>query len=281
MPASSPSSSRPDIRSPARAARRRMRWAALEGQDAGEDVDADVVLGPVVHGREGHDVRVLHLAEGELGLGLGPVPGHDLGNRPVVVAGDQHVLAENLLFEGGAGVRVDAPGKPQVLRLVSGEFPGDDAAGPGFCGDRLDLGGDLLRAGGSCRGPAWRPARRLLPALARVVPSNPRAWDSRSSGEWVGRRGVPRRRPLAPGVIGGQPAEPVLIDGAAGGGGQGGQPGSRWRARTRCSAAPASAKCAKLASLFCPASKTTVMSAARDGTPAAAQTASYRPRSWV
>src|SRR5260370_34956133 len=28
----------------------------LQGQDAGEHVDADVVLGPVVHGRERHDV---------------------------------------------------------------------------------------------------------------------------------------------------------------------------------------------------------------------------------
>ena len=53
----------------------------LEGQDAGEDVDADVVLGPVVHRGERHDVRVFHLAEGELGLGLGPVPGDDLGRR--------------------------------------------------------------------------------------------------------------------------------------------------------------------------------------------------------
>jgi hypothetical protein len=48
-------------------------------------------------------VRVFHLPEGELGLGLGPVPGDHLGHGPVVVVGDQHVLAEEFSFQGGAG----------------------------------------------------------------------------------------------------------------------------------------------------------------------------------
>ena len=65
-------------------------------------------------------MRVFELAEGELGLGLGPVPGDHLGHRPVVVAGDQHVLAEHLFFQGGAGVRVDAPGQAQVAGLFAG-----------------------------------------------------------------------------------------------------------------------------------------------------------------
>ena len=38
----------------------------LQGQDAGEDVDVDVVLGPVVHRGEGDHAGVFHLAEGEL-----------------------------------------------------------------------------------------------------------------------------------------------------------------------------------------------------------------------
>ena len=74
-------------------------------------------------GRERHDAGVFQLAEGELGLGLGPVPGDDLGDGPVVVAGDQHVLAEDLLFQRGAGVGVDAPGQAQVLGLVAVELP--------------------------------------------------------------------------------------------------------------------------------------------------------------
>ena len=45
----------------------------LQGEDAGERVDADVVIGPVVHGREGHDVGVFELPEGVLDVGLGPV----------------------------------------------------------------------------------------------------------------------------------------------------------------------------------------------------------------
>jgi hypothetical protein len=66
----------------------------LEGENAGEGVDADVVLGAVAHRGERHHAWVLQLAEGELGLGLGPVAGDHLGGRPVVVIGDQHVLAE-------------------------------------------------------------------------------------------------------------------------------------------------------------------------------------------
>jgi len=91
----------------------------LQGQDAGEDVGADVVLSPVVHGREGDHVRVLELADGEFGLGLGAVGGDDLGGRPVVVIGDEHVLAEEFPFQGGPG-GVDAPGKAQVAWLVAG-----------------------------------------------------------------------------------------------------------------------------------------------------------------
>ena len=92
----------------------------LQGEHAGEDVHADVVLGPVEHRGERHRVRVFELAEGELGFGLGPVPGDHLGGGPVVVAGDQHVLAEEFLFQRGAGVLVDAPGQAQVFGLVAG-----------------------------------------------------------------------------------------------------------------------------------------------------------------
>jgi hypothetical protein len=42
------------------------------------------------------------------------------------VAGDQHVLAEQLFFQRGAGIRVDAPGQAQVFGLVAGQFPADD-----------------------------------------------------------------------------------------------------------------------------------------------------------
>ena len=118
----------------------------LQGQDAGKDVDADVVLGPVVHRAERDDAGVFHLPEGELGLGLGPVPGDDLWDGPVVLIGDQDVLAEDLLFERGAGLLVDVPGKAQVPGPVAGQFPADDAPDPGLGGDRLDLGGHLVLA---------------------------------------------------------------------------------------------------------------------------------------
>jgi len=109
-------------------------------------VDADVVLGPVMHRAERHDVGVFHLAKGEFGLGLRPVPGDDLGDGPVVVIGDQDVLAGDLLFERGTGLLVDVPGKAQVLWLVTVELPADDAPDPGLGGDGLDLGDDLVFA---------------------------------------------------------------------------------------------------------------------------------------
>src|ERR1035438_1198190 len=103
-------------------------------------VDADAVLGPVEHRAEGDDAGVFHLPEGELRFGLGPVTCDDLGYWPVVVAGDEHVLAEDLLFQPGAGGGVLPPGQAQVFRLVTGQLPGDDAAGPGLGGGRLGLG---------------------------------------------------------------------------------------------------------------------------------------------
>ena len=58
--------------------------------------------------------------------------------------GDEHVLAGQFLFQGGAGVLVDAPGKAQVPGLPAVQLPGDHLPDPGFPGDGLDLGLDLL-----------------------------------------------------------------------------------------------------------------------------------------
>ena len=55
----------------------------------------------------------------------------DLQGGPVVMAGDQHVLAEDFFFQRRAGSGVDAPGQPQDLGLLAVQLPGDDAADPG------------------------------------------------------------------------------------------------------------------------------------------------------
>jgi hypothetical protein len=60
------------------------------------------------------------LPEPELGVGLGAVGGHHLGHRPVAV-GEQDPLAEQALFETGAGAGVGAPGKSQLCWLVAGK----------------------------------------------------------------------------------------------------------------------------------------------------------------
>src|SRR5512142_870209 len=135
MPASWVTSSRTAMRSPARWAGRRIRCAICRARTQGEDVDADVVLGPVERRGGRHRVRVFHLAEGEFGFGPGPVAGGDFGRGPVVVAGDQHVFAEDLLFQDGARILVDAPGQAEALGLIAGWLPGDDPAHPGVMGD--------------------------------------------------------------------------------------------------------------------------------------------------
>src|ERR1039457_3972251 len=89
-------------------------WLGRSRTDRG---GADVVLGPVEHRGERDDAGVFELPEGELGFGLGPVAGDDLGGGPVIMVGDQHVLAEELFFQGGTGGLVGAPGKAQVANF--------------------------------------------------------------------------------------------------------------------------------------------------------------------
>src|ERR1035441_6552587 len=199
----------------------------LQGEHAGEHVDADVRLGPVVHGAEGDDVGVFELAEGELGFGLGPVGGDDLGGGPVIVIGDQHVLAEELLFQGRAGSLVDAPGEAQVFGLVAVQPPGDYPAGPGFAGDSGDLGLHLLAgAAGLAAAEGGGQLVQLLAGLGQGGAGEP----GRLCG--VQLRGVGQDRPalravdLAAGVVGGQPVEAALIHDGPGRGGQGGQVGA-------------------------------------------------------
>ena len=73
-----------------------------------KDVHADFLLGPVEHRGERHDVAVFELAEAGFGVGLGAVGGDHLGHGPVVAVGEQDPLAEDLGFQGVAGLAVDA-----------------------------------------------------------------------------------------------------------------------------------------------------------------------------
>ena len=226
-------------RSPARAARRRMRWAICRARTQVKTWTRMLCSVQWCIGRERDDAGVFHLPEGELGLGLGPVPGDDLGDGPVVVIGDQDVLAEDLLFQRGAGVRVDAPGQAQVLGLVAGQLPGDDPADPGLGGDRLDLGGDLvLAAAGLAAGQGGGQLVQLLAGLGQRGAVEPAGLGLRavpgSGSRW---RGARRRRPRGgcrrrSARRTGPYRRPIACWQAGRSG-----PGSRWRARTRCSAA--------------------------------------------
>src|SRR6266511_2094817 len=107
----------------------------LEGEHAGEQVHPDVVVGPVVHRGERHHAPVFELPEGELGVGLGAVAGHDLGDRPGLAVGDEDPLAGHLVFQGVAGRLVDAEGQPVLGGGVAGQGAGDDAFGPAVVAD--------------------------------------------------------------------------------------------------------------------------------------------------
>ena len=219
----------------------------------------------------------------ELGFGLRPVPGDHVGDRPVVVAGDQHVLAEDLFLQRGAGVRVDLPGQPQVPGLLAGQFPGDDAAGPGlavtcsiYCGDVL------FPAAGLAAGQGGGQLVQLLAGLGQggaVEAQGLAVVQFRGVGE---DGAAPGTVDVTASVSSGQPAEPVLTDQGAVRCGQGeqvravagrdgpdvGQPGLREvrEVARRC---------------CCPASKTTVRSAPCAEVPAAAHTCCDRVLSWV
>jgi len=110
----------------------------LEGEHAGDDVDDDVVLGPVEHRAEGGGAGVFHLPEGGFGLGLGPVGGDDLGGGPVVVA-YLCALDPSLSPDERTLAKGEAAGDPeqwqkylaalraqhQAQGTVSGQFPRD------------------------------------------------------------------------------------------------------------------------------------------------------------
>ena len=60
---------------------------------------ADLLLGPVEHGRERDGFGVFKLTESGLHLGLGAVAGNYLGDGPVVVVGDQDAFAEEFCLQ--------------------------------------------------------------------------------------------------------------------------------------------------------------------------------------
>jgi hypothetical protein len=95
-----------------------------EGEHAGEDVDADLGLGPVEHRGGSDEMEVFELAEAGLDVALGAVGGDDVGDRPVVAVGDQDPFAEDLGFQGVLGGGVDGEAQPYPGRSVAGQLGG-------------------------------------------------------------------------------------------------------------------------------------------------------------
>ena len=102
---------------PARRAWRRMRCATA-GRHAGE-VCTRILWSVQWNIGENETAWGSWVAETELGVGLGSVAGNDLGGGPVVVVGDQDVLAEQLLLQCCAG----GASMVQVSRCSAGVSP--------------------------------------------------------------------------------------------------------------------------------------------------------------
>src|SRR5882724_10176297 len=167
MPASWASSWRTDRCRPARVAVRRMSWAICRARTQVKTWTLMLCSVQWCIGEKDTTCGSLSWRK-ENGFALGPVPGDDLGHGPVVVIGDQDVLAEDFLFQRGAGGRVDGPGQAQVLWLVAVELPGDDAADPGLAGDRLDRGLHFLPGpAGTAAGEGGGQLAELLAGLGQ------------------------------------------------------------------------------------------------------------------
>ena len=164
----------------------------LEGEHAGEDVDDDVVLGPVEHRAEGGGAGVFHLPEGGLGLGLGPVGGDDLGGGPVVVVCDEDVLAEDLFFQGG-GQPAWASG---VRSWPSCTSPASRAAPSGRPSVTVNPAASSSAANCSCWAVGLR-GEELLPAGGRAPRRGIEAGFLEDLPDGRGRDLVPETRQLA------------------------------------------------------------------------------------
>ena len=148
----------------------------LQGEHAREDVDADVVVGPVGHRGEGHHMRVLHLPEGELGLGLGPVAATTSGTGQ-----SSWLVISTCLPKTSSSRAARAPAStPQVRRSSLGCWPSSCQVTTrrthglrvisAILASTFSRGRQVL-----LRASVAASSSSLRTALARVVPSNPRA----------------------------------------------------------------------------------------------------------
>ena len=99
-----------------------------QGEHAIKDMDADLLFGPMEHGRKGHDLGVFQLAEVALGRFLGAVIG-DYGRgrgSPFVFVGEKDALAEQFVFEAVPRLGGGGPCQAQVCRLLADKGGRDD-----------------------------------------------------------------------------------------------------------------------------------------------------------
>src|SRR6266542_3952740 len=188
MPARASSSARTESWRPAWAAWRRMRCAvirAMTQQNTWTRIWASVWW---CMGLKEITWGVFELAEAELGLGLGPVAGHDLADGPVVAVSDEEPLAEDAVFQGVAGGLVHPAVQADVRRASPVRV--QVSTSRTYC-----LLVILSMAVSSwARERRARPRARVSPIASSSRPalasawSNPRDWPACSSAEWVSTR---------------------------------------------------------------------------------------------
>src|SRR6266540_7253022 len=69
-------------------------------EDAGEDVDMELLVGPVELGTQGDVDGILEVCEDGFHIGLPAVGTNDVGRVPVVAVGDEDDAAERVVVEG-------------------------------------------------------------------------------------------------------------------------------------------------------------------------------------
>ena len=93
----------------------------LVAQDTGEEVDVELLVGPVELGSYGQMMGIFEVAEGVFDAGLGVVGVDDVFGRPIVAVGHQDAETE-LVFDvvEGCALRAEAQGEASGLVLFEG-----------------------------------------------------------------------------------------------------------------------------------------------------------------
>src|SRR6516225_11652868 len=106
-------------------------------------MDADLLIGPVIHGFPTHEVRILHGSEGSLHMMLTAVSQDNLFGGPLVVVGEQNPSSQGGRRELLQGVSISVVVQLQLSSLPP-DFHPQDLLDVLAGGKILDMGFEAL-----------------------------------------------------------------------------------------------------------------------------------------